>query len=149
MTSRLLPIDPIRAVAVDAGIGEALVDVELAVLAFSSGQTATAIAGQKLLTVASILAWAVSAVTDWPVAKAARPARLTLALERADVVDAAAVLARVVLAVIDVDLAPPAGEADGASALVVVEVVGADAPVEARARATLIQIRLTVGAVET
>ena len=64
-------------------------------------------------------------------------------------VDAAAVLARVVLAVVDVDLAPPAGEADGASALVVVEVVGADPAVEARARAALVHVRLAVGAIET
>ena len=138
-----------RAVAVDAGVGEALVDVELAVLAFGAGLTSTPVAGRKLLALASVLARPVAAVTDRPVAKASGPGGLALALEGADVVDAAAVLARVVLAVVDVDLAPPAGEADGASALVVVEVVGADPAVEARARAALVHVGLAVGAIET
>ena len=145
----MLPVDPIGAVSVDARVGEALVHVELTVLAFSSGQASTAVAGGKLLAQAPVLAGPIAAVADRPVAKAAGPAGLAVALEGADVVDAAAVLAWVVLAVVNVDLAPSAGEADGTRALVVVEVVGADAAVEARARAALVQVGLAVGAVET
>ena len=183
MAAALVPVDAVSAVAVDAGIGEALVDVELAVLALSSGRTFALISGRKFFTLASVLTRPTSASIYCPVAKITGPSGLTIALEGVDVVDALAVLARIVFAVVDVDLAPPAGksgqaiaeeggervsagtsvetrifssaivfvllavlsgESDGAGAAVAVDQVGADAAVDAGARAAFVQVSFTI-----
>ena len=116
MASALVPVDAVGAVAVDAGVGEALVDVVLAVLSISSVRTFAAVSGRKLFTLTSILTRPAPAFIDWPVTKISGPSQLAIALEGVDVVNALAVLARVVLAVVDVDLAPPAGKSGHAVA---------------------------------
>jgi hypothetical protein len=116
VASALVPVDAVGAVAVNAGVGEALVDVVLAVLSISSVRTFAAVSGRKLFTQTSILAWPAPAFIDRPVAKISGPSQLTITLEGVDAVNALAVLARVVLAVVDVDLAPPAGKSGHAVA---------------------------------
>ncbi len=70
---------------------------------------------------------------------------IALTLEGVDVVDATAVPARGVFAVVDVDLAVASGEAEGAVADVGAERVSAGAPVEAGiVPAAVILLHLTV-----
>ena len=116
----------------DAGVGEALVDVGLTVQPAEAEGTPATVAGRKLLAVASVLARPISAVIDRAIAKTSGPSLETVALERVDSVDAAAVLARVVVAVVDVVLAMPAVEPEWAVADVRPERVPARAAVEAR-----------------
>jgi hypothetical protein len=132
MTLAEVTIDAIGAVAVNARVGEALVDVELAVLALGARRTPAAVAGSVLLTLATVLAGPAAALVHRPIAKVAAPTNVALALEGADVVDAAPVLARVVLAVVDVDLAPPAGEAGRAVADEGGKRVSTGTPIKAR-----------------
>ncbi len=116
MASALVPVDAVGAVAVDAGIGEALVDIVLAVLSISSVRAFAAVSRRKLFTLTSILTRPAPAFIDWPVTKISGPSQLAIALEGVDAVNALAVLARVVLAVVDVDLASPAGKSGNAIA---------------------------------
>ena len=43
MTAALIPVDPVSAVAVDAGVGKALVDVVLAILSICAKRTSTSV----------------------------------------------------------------------------------------------------------
>jgi hypothetical protein len=126
-----VPVDAVGTFAVDAGVGEALVDVVLAVLAFSSGRTTAAVSGRTLLALAAILAGPAPAFIHRPVTEISSPSLIALTLEGVDVVDATSVPARGVFAVVDVDLAVASGEAQGAVADVGAERVSAGAPVEA------------------
>jgi hypothetical protein len=62
-----VPVDAVRTFAVDAGVGEALVDVVLAVLAFSSGRTTAAVSRRTLLALAAVLAGPAPAFIHRPV----------------------------------------------------------------------------------
>ena len=80
----------------------------------------------------SILTGAATAFINWTIAKISTPSGLAVTLEGVDIVDALAVLARVVVAVIDVDFTPAAGESGYAIAQEGGEGIPAAASVEAR-----------------
>ena len=103
-------IDPIRAISMQARIGEALIDIILAVLSICARETAAPISRCQLLTLTSILAGPVTTLICRTIAKTSGPSRMAIALKRINVIDASAVFAWIVFAVIDVDLTPSAGE---------------------------------------
>ena len=107
-------VDAINAFAVNARVGEALIDIVLAVLSLSSGWAPATVSRGESLTLTSIQAGPAPAIIDGVVTKISGPTRIAFTSERVNPVNALSFLARLVVTVVDVDLAMPASKANGA-----------------------------------
>jgi hypothetical protein len=110
MAAALVPVEAISAVAMDARVRKALIDVVLAILSVCSFRATTFVTCRKFFAVASILAGPTPALVNWSVTQISTPSRLTVTLEGVNVVNALAVFAGIVVAVIHVDLTTAAGK---------------------------------------
>ena len=99
-------VDAVDALAVEARVGVALVDVVLAVGAPGALGAAALVPVGQVLAGAAVLARLLVALVDLAVAEEARVAGPAVAVEGVAAVHAGPVPARVVLAVVAVDLAP-------------------------------------------